>query len=360
MERVKIGVIGCGAISTIYLDTMISRFGDLLEVVGCSSRNDRSAINRAAQYRIRAMKTEELLADPAIELIVNLTPAGEHEALIRQALCRGKHVYTEKPLATNTAAANALVKLARDKGLLLCCAPDTILSAGVQTAFGAVAEGLIGTVTSCCIYMNRDYGSFYERLPFLLLPGAGSGADIGPYFLTTAVYLLGGIQTVAGMTRTSRPLRYGRAGAPFTVTNDNQFMALLAFKNGILGTLHLNADAGGTEQPSLTLLGTEGTLVVESPNKFCKRVLLTGNDKPTEELPLLPGYSELLRGLGVAEMAVALRKGRIPKMDAAAAAHIVEVTDAIYQSSQTGAFSPVFSDVPASFQTPFTPELVKF
>jgi predicted dehydrogenase len=336
-QRLRVGVVGCGAISPLYLETMTRAFGRVLEVVGCSSRGGESARVRAAQYGIRAMDTGDLLADETIDLAVILTPAHTHAHLIRQALECGKHVYTEKPLATDARTAAELVSLARSRGLALACAPDTLLSAGVQTARQALLDGAVGRVTSVEMSMSRNFDDFYPRLPFLLLPGAGAGADLGPYFLTTAVYLLGPVCQVIGMADVSRPDRTAPDGTPYRVDNDNRFLALLRFAGGAVGSFHLNADAGGPEDPVITLYGTEGTLKLYEPNKFCRRVTLARKgERAFSPLPLGPGYTQLLRGAGVAETAAALAAGRAPLLDARRAAHVVEILDGIYAGAQSG------------------------
>ena len=180
MTTIRVGVVGCGAISSVYLDTMTRHFSDVLEVRLCSSAHMYSAQVRAAQYGITAVSTEALLASPNIDLVVNLTPVPAHEAIIRQALEQGKHVYSEKTLTGSLKQSAQMLALAEKQGRSLCCAPDTMLSAGVQTARQALQDGMIGKVTSVEMNMNRDYGAFYPRLPFLLQPGAGCGMDIGP------------------------------------------------------------------------------------------------------------------------------------------------------------------------------------
>lgn len=340
------GVVGCGAISERYLETMTKEFGPLLNVVCCCSRGGTSAQTRAAQFGLEATDLEGLLRDPRVELVVNLTPAEAHAPIVARALAAGKHVYTEKTLATRTEDGRALVEEAKRRGLLLCCAPDTILSAGVQAAGKALSAGRIGAVTSCEMTMSRDYGLLYPTLPFLLRPGAGSGADIGPYFFATAVYLLGGLKRVAGLVDVSRPRREG-----YTVPNENRFMALLDFQSGVRGTFHLNADAGGPERPRIVLYGTAGTLELYAPNKFCKRVVLSlPGDGAGVELPMDGGCTELLRGIGVAEMARALRAGDVPRTDARAALHVLEAIEGVYESSRTGRCVSLTTAPPATYR----------
>lgn len=350
MNAIRVGVVGCGAISSVYLDTMIRHFSNVLEVRLCSSAHMNSAQAQSERYGITAVSTEELLACPDIDLVVNLTPVPAHEAIIRKALERGKHVYSEKTLTESLKQSAQLLALAEKRGRLLCCAPDTMLSAGVQTARRALQEGMIGQVTSAEMNMNRDYGAFYPRLPFLLQPGAGCGMDIGPYFISCAVYLLGPVAEVAGFSDVSRPCREGG----LKIQNENRFMAALRFRSGVLGTLHMNADSGGREEPYLAIYGTKGTLRIPEPNKFSRCAWLDqGGER--RELPCTGGYTELWRGAGVAEMARALLAGRAPMLDARFAYHTQEVIQAVYDSSAERRHICVRSDLPRHCQAALKP-----
>lgn len=347
MNMIRVGVVGCGTISSVYLDTMTQYFSDVLEVRLCSSAHMYSAQVRAAQYGITAVSTEALLASPDIDLVVNLTPVPAHEAIIRQALKQGKHVYSEKTLTESLPQSAQLLALAEKQGRLLCCAPDTMLSAGIQTARQALHDGMIGQVTSVEMNMNRDYGAFYPRLPFLLQPGAGCGMDIGPYFISCAAYLLGPMAEVTGFSDVSRPCREGG----LHIQNENRFMAALRFRSGALGTLHMNADSGGKEEPYIAIYGTKGTLRIPEPNKFSRHVWLDQGGEQ-RELPCVSGYTELWRGAGVAEMARALLTGRAPMLDARFAYHTQEVIQAVYDSCESKRYICVNSDLPRHCRTP--------
>lgn len=338
---IRVGVVGCGAISTVYLETMCRQLSDVLEVRLCSSAHMRSAEEQARRFGLRTVTTEELLASPEVDLVVNLTPVPAHEGIIRRALEQGKHVYSEKTLTETMAQSRALLELAEARGLWLCCAPDTMLSAGVQTAGALLRGGVIGQVTSVEMSMNRDYGAFYPRLPFLLQPGAGCGMDIGPYFISCAVYLLGAVAEAAGMADISRPEREG-----LHIPNENRCMAVLRFCSGVTGTLHMNADSGGDEEPYICLYGTKGTLRITEPNKFCRRLLLREGGS-WREVPLLRGYTELWRGVGVGQMARALERGEAPLLDGRFACHVQEVIQAVYDSGAERRFVRIESAVPA-------------
>ena len=356
MKKTTVGVIGCGVISEVYLNTMVQHFGELLRVKACASRGHTSALRRAEEFGIQAMSVEELLNDEEIEIVVNLTPAWAHAEIITRALQAGKHVYTEKTLAETFSQAKELSDLAADKGLTLCCAPDTVMSAGIQTARQALEEKRIGEITSCQLSMNRNYGALYEKLPFLLEPGAGGTMDVGPYFIGCATYLLGSICAVVGAADVSRPVRLNTKGEKYTIENENRCISLLQFESGVVGTLHMNMDSGGIEEPLCTIYGTEGVLKVHTPNRFCKKVELIRQKK--EDLALVSGYTELLRGVGIGEMAAALQYGRCPIMHHGAALHTQEVVEAIYRSHETGQWQQISSRMPTSCRRAFSPEMI--
>ena len=191
-----VGVVGSGMISKIYLENMTRRF-DILRVDGICSAHMENARRRGDEFGIPARPYEEMLADPGIDMIVNLTPAPAHEDIIRRALEAGKHVYTEKTMTTDHVSARALMELAARKGLWLGSAPDTFLGAALQTARRAIDEGLIGEITSFALAANRDNAFMTSFFRFLNLPGGGAGYDYLVYYLTALCALLGPVRQVA-------------------------------------------------------------------------------------------------------------------------------------------------------------------
>ena len=344
MRKYNIGIIGSGAISKAYLDTFTESCSSVLNVRSICSRHFENAEKKAKEYNIKAAVLDEMLNDPDIDIVVNLTPVGVHAEIIGKALEHGKNVYSEKTLSVNVKDAEALIKKAKEKGVSLCCAPDTFLSAGVQTVRRLLNEGAIGSVTGFHMQMNRNYGEFYEKLPFLLLPDTGGGMDIGPYFLCCLTYLLGSVGKVCGFADISRPVRDGKDGGRYNVCSENRFAAAMVLRNGIPGTLQINADNGASEDPAILIYGTEGTIKLKAPNKFCKEVCIdTG--KGFGEAELDNGVVELRRGLGVAEMAVSLEQGMVPMTDAVNALHCLEVIRALYRSSETGRTVGIDSEI---------------
>lgn len=343
----KLAVVGCGAISDIYLENMIHRFPEL-EVVACCASRLENAQRKAMQYGIRADTLEGILADEEIELIVNLTPPMVHAEIIRAALEAGKHVYTEKVLATDYPTAKELCALADEKGLYLGAAPDTHLGEAIQTARRAIDEGVIGTVTGCSISLNRRMEHFYEFLPFTRQYGGGMGYDIGPYYLAAAMSILGPVTEVCGMIETTRPQRINNReghpdyGKPYTVENENQFAAVLRLENGTLCTVYLNGDSVFPEQPHFAIYGTGGILYIANPDEFGGEVrVLEGSPcgSGIVNYRTLPGsgmFADNSRGLGVAEMVDAIRSGRKNRASKELAAHIIELLDAVILSGREG------------------------
>lgn len=348
----KVGVIGCGAISDIYFKNMINRFNNL-EVVACTSRGMASARQKAEQYGIKCLEMAEMLADSQIDIILNLTPPPAHYPIIKRALEQGKHVYTEKVITADYRQAQELAALADAQGLLLCAAPDTFLGAGVQTAKKAVAAGAIGAVTTVNMVLNRDIALLAEIFKFTIEPGAGVGYDMGIYFLTAALAILGPVREVAGKVRTNRPRRqYVRPDHPdygqsYEIKNENVMTGVLDFVCGTQGTVCFNTDSIFPSDALMTFYGTEGILYLEDPNDFGGRVRLRRKmAAAATELAHEFNYAEDARGLGVAEMAYALEHHTRPRTGKEMGVHAVEILDGIVASSGTGKFIPIESTFP--------------
>src|SRR5215213_4661249 len=208
VRKVKIGVVGCGMISSIYLKNCTQTF-DILDVVAVADLMPELAQQRAEEFNIpRACTVEQLLADPAIEIVLNLTTPQAHVALNLQALAAGKHVYTEKPFALTHEDADSVLALARSKGLLVGCAPDTFLGGGLQTCRKLIDEGWIGTpVAATAFMMSHGHEHWHPSPEFYYQRGGGPMFDMGPYYLTALVSLLGPVKRVTGATRTTFPER---------------------------------------------------------------------------------------------------------------------------------------------------------
>ena len=344
MKPVKTGVIGCGAISDIYLQNMINRFGTL-EVVACSARHRENAEKKAAQYGIRAADTVELLSDPDIELIVVLTPAPTHYELVMQALQAGKHVYLEKPLATELTQAKEMITFAREKGLLLASAPETFIGSAVQTARKALDEAKIGEVTSFHIIANRDLTMLASIFNFLRLPGGGICYDYGVYYLTVLCSLLGPMEKVYAQVGNHCRIRKNvfpqspEFGKDYVYDNESQVNAVLTTKSGIVGTFSLNGDSAAVDQGAFTIHGTKGILRLGDANQFGGDVAFLPNDfmNPAwETLEPVSPLSDNCRGIGAADLARCIREGGAATASADMACHVLDIIEKIIESGNDG------------------------
>lgn len=354
----KVGVIGAGAISDIYISNMLHRF-DGLEVIAVAAAHPESAKKKADQYGLQACTVDELLAMPEIEMIVNLTPVGRHYELVHRALEAGKHVYTEKTLADDPAKAAALVAEAKEKGLYLGCAPDTFLGASLQTARKAIDGGLIGEVTSFSATVNRDADVLNSLFYFLHEPGAGVALDYAVYYVTAIVSLLGPVAETAAYVRTPFPKRanimlsspdYGKM---MDTPNESILSAMLKLEDGVTGTIHIDEESVFQEQVHMVIYGTEGMVFLPKADYFGGQVKLIRNRIPDSftpdekveilELPYANEYHENSRGIGPAELAAAIREGRESRVDAGMACHVLDVLDAILRSGREHAFVGVSS-----------------
>ena len=362
MKKMHVGVIGAGAISDIYLKNMMNKH-EQLEVVAISAKHLENARKKAAEYGIEACTVEELLANPKIGMVVNLTPASVHYELIKAALLAGKHVYTEKTITDDVGKAKELLELAEEKHLYLGAAPDTFLGASWQTARKAVDEGILGEIHSFSISANRNNDLLLSLFAFLRQPGGGILYDYGVYYLTALVSLLGPVARVGGVVGTPYPTHRNiipdspQFGQMMDTPNESQVSAVLQLKNGICGTLHMDADCVMADQAYFAIYGTKGILYLTDPNQFGGSVKFLPNASdprnPVQatELCGFSQYAENSRGIGPAEMAEAIFEGRPNRASKEMAYHVLEALSGILESSERGAFVDIVStcDIPAPF-----------
>lgn len=352
-KKMKIGVVGAGAISDIYLQNMINRF-DCLEVKSICSKHMEHALEKAAKYGLLAYTYSEMLADNEIDMIVNLTPVGAHFNIIREALLAGKHVYTEKTITEEREQAAELLQIAAEKNLYLGAAPDTFLGSSLQTARAAIEEGKIGNVTSVAVAANRNNDFLTSRFSFLREPGAGILKDYSVYYLTALVSLLGPVSQVAAYTRTVYEQRTNvlptspEYGQTIQTPNESIVSAILQFESGITGTLHINAESNREDRADMVIYGTEGMLLLGDPNAFGKPIKwIPGGafTKSLEATTLEPvnSYSDNCRGIGPAEMAMAIWQNKPNRANKEMAYHVLDVICALEESAKEGKFVTVVS-----------------
>ena len=352
--KVKTAVVGCGGISNVYIRNLKSLFS-IIDLVALCNRTRSKAEEKAAQFGIsRVLSLEELAADPEIELVVNLTPPGSHYEVTKRMLEAGKHVYSEKVFATDLEQAWELADLARERGLYLGCAPDTVLGAGIQTARRIIDTGLIGQVNSGVVSVSRSHNLMSELFPFLRGKCGSLPYDIGVYFVGALIALLGPVKSIRGYAAPApvhekQLLFLENAPNLWQLPGNNLVSASLAFQSGALVSLHLNGNTVGDEQSSLALYGNLGMLRMERPNGYGCPVMLRLPESKEVEFPFTHGYNgrDTLGepatlepvghwGIGIAEMAYAIRQSRPNRLSQDYGIHCLEVLVGIDRAAASG------------------------
>lgn len=336
---VNVGIIGCGNISGIYFENLINLFQNT-NVFACADINLQAAKNASEKWNVPVFSVDEMLASPDIQIILNLTTPDAHFDLCKRALKSGKNVYVEKPLSLTFEQGCELVELASSKGLLLGCAPDTFLGGGIQTCRKLIDDDFIGEpIGATAFMMCHGHESWHPSPEFYYKVGGGPMFDMGPYYLTTLVFLMGSVTEVAGLTNktfekrtiTSQP-KYGQI---IDVEVPTHVMGLLRFKNGGIGNIITSFDVWNSTLPRIEIYGTKGTLIVPDPNTFGGPVLLSTLDgSGFKEIPLTHIYTENCRGLGVADMAQCILENRTNnRASGLLANHVLEIISAIHTAS---------------------------
>jgi predicted dehydrogenase len=340
----RVGIIGCGNISRRYVEGM-RRFAQL-EIVGCADLVPELAQALAADSGIRAYADiDELLADPNIDIVVNITPPIAHATVTEQAVAAGKHVYVEKPIAATVADAQHMLEAADRADRVLGSAPDTFLGSAGQTARAAIDAGLIGEPIGAVAFVTHSKAETWHPDPgFLFRPGGGPALDLGPYYIAALVNLLGPVAEVAGFSRIGAPTRTvtapDRRVDSIEVTTPTHAGATVRFASGVIATLLFSFDVWDHHLPKIELYGARGTLSLPDPNEYDGPVLIKGHadaEWATLEPVLEPGGQpgepvQYLRGHGVADLAAAL-DGAPQRTSAALALHVLEVLEAIETAS---------------------------
>lgn len=336
----QIGIIGCGNISGIYLQAK-EKF-PILNIVACADLDADRAQAKAREFNVRAMSVEEMLADSDIEIIVNLTIPKAHVQVAVAAIEAGKHVYSEKPLGLSRQEGQLLLMKAEEAGLRVGNAPDTFLGGGFQTCRKLLDDGWIGQPIAATAFLTGPGHERWHPDPeFFYKPGGGPMFDMGPYYLTALIFLLGPVKRVTGstgMARTERTItsepKYGQT---IRVEVPTHVSGLIDFHNGALATIITSFDVWAAELPRIEIYGTEGTLSVPDPNRFGGpvRIRRAGEDK-WSEIPLTHPYHENYRGLGVADMAHAILSGRPHRASGQLAYHVLDIMCAFHDASDQG------------------------
>ncbi|MFP4355218.1 MAG: Gfo/Idh/MocA family protein [Phycisphaerae bacterium] len=343
MDPMKIGVIGCGNISGIYLQN--GRMLEAIEIAAVADLDADRARAQADKYDVpRVCSPDELLADEQIQMVLNLTPPPAHAAVARAAIQAGKHVYNEKPLTVTVEEGRDLLALARDKGVRVGCAPDTFLGAGLQTCRRLIESGAIGRPVAATAFMTcHGHESWHPDPEFYYKPGGGPMLDMGPYYLTALVHLVGPIEAVTGCSAVTFPQRtIGSApkkGQVIDVEVATHVVGAMQFANGAIGNIITSFDIWGANLPRIEIYGTEGSLSVPDPNTFGGTVkLLEAGNKEWVEQELTGPYAENSRGVGPADMAAAIASGRPHRASGELAFHVLEAMHGIIDAGSERKF----------------------
>lgn len=352
-KKLGIGVIGAGNISAAYFRLAPLFRG--IEMRACADINMDAARARAKEFKLRAETVDELLKADDIDIVVNLTIPAVHYDVSKRVLDAGKHVYSEKPFVLSLQEGLDLRKRAEKKGLRIGSAPDTFLGGAHQLARSLVDEGKLGAITGgTCTVMSHGMEHWHPNPDFFFQPGAGPVLDIGPYYVTNLIQLVGPVRRVAALASipakeriiSSKP----RAGERIPVNTPTTIHGLLEFANGAVVTLNTSWDVWAHGHAPMELYGEKGTLYVPDPNFFGGDVAYTKESKPVKTLPKwqhpfgVPnekhsqGMMANYRTAGLADMALAIMEGRPHRCSMELALHAVEVMTSLLKSAETGKF----------------------
>lgn len=340
MDAVGIGIIGTGNISDAYLKAAPGF--PVLRMIGCADINMAAAEAKAATYGIEAMTVAALLADPRIEVVLNLTTPQHHVPVGLQAIAAGKHVYAEKPLAVELREAMKLVAAAEEAGLRVGSAPDTFLGGSHQTARAALDAGVIGDVVAGSAHMMVPGHELWHPNPdFYYKAGGGPMLDMGPYYLTCLINMIGPVRAVTGAVAQAwqtRKIHSGpRAGEVVTVEVPTHISGILDFANGAQVTITTSFDVWKHGHNHIELYGRKGAMIVPDPNQFQGAVQVSDGAGDWRDVPQVHGYGDgNYRILGLADMATAIRAGRPHRAGLGLALHVLEVMEAIITAGQEG------------------------
>lgn len=342
----RVGIIGCGNISGIYFKA--GKTFRNIEITACADLSMERARIRGEEYGVRAVTVDELLQDPEIEIVINLTIPRAHAEVCLAALEAGKHVHVEKPLAVDRADGRKILEVAAARNLRVGSAPDTFLGGGLQTCRKLIDDGWIGhPVAATAFMLCHGHESWHPDPEFYYHVGGGPMFDMGPYYLTALVALLGPVTRLTGSARITFPERTitseKKYGQKVTVETPTHIAGVMDFANGAVATLVTSFDVWAANVPCIEIYGTEGSLSVPDPNGFGGPVRVRRmGAKEWSEVPLTHGFSENSRGIGVADMAAAITSGRPHRCSGELAYHVLDLMEGFHDASRDAChYTPV-------------------
>ncbi len=356
-DALRIGIVGIGNISGQYLATLARLAGVAVTAV---ADLDRARAEAVAADGIRATTPDGLFEAADVDLVLNLTVPRAHADVALRAIAAGKHVYNEKPLALTTGDGRRILDAAAARGVRVGCAPDTVLGTGTQTARHHLDAGAVGTPVAATAFMVSPGPERWHPAPeFFYRTGGGPLLDMGPYYLTALVTLLGPVRRVSGMTATpharrtvgSGPLR----GTEFPVEVPTHVTGTLEHAGGAVSTLLVSFDVWAAELPRIEVYGTDGSLSVPDPNGFGGDVRLFHRDSPEwTSIPDSAGYTGTGRGCGIADLAAALGAGTAHRAGGELALHVLDVMESLLRAAASGRAEAVTSDCARPEPVPLT------
>ncbi len=349
-----VGIIGCGNISAAYMRLAPMFKG--IEIRACADIDSKAAKARASEFGIRAETVDGLLASDDVDIVVNLTIPAAHYEVSKAALGAGKHIYSEKPFVLSLKEGQDLARLAARRGLRIGSAPDTFLGGAHQQARHLIDSGAVGKITSGTAHVfSHGMEHWHPNPDFFFKPGAGPMLDLGPYYVTNLIQLIGPVKRVCAVTSMASPIRtissQPRAGDTIKVETPTTIHAVLEFSNGATVTLGTSWDVWAHGHANMELYGENGTLYVPDPNFFGGDLRMTWQAKPVKKLPAFnhpfgvsngkDGQGRLIanyRTAGLADMALAILANRPHRCSLELALHAVDVMTSILKSGETGKF----------------------
>jgi predicted dehydrogenase len=340
MRKVGVGIIGCGNISTSYLKA--ARRFPVLDIKAVADMRSEAAETRGAEFGVPGLRVDALLKRDDIEIVINLTVPLAHTDVSLAVLNAGKHVHSEKPLGVNLAEARKVIELAAERNLRVGCAPDTFLGGGHQTARKLIDDGAIGTpVAGSAFFMCPGHERWHPAPGFYYLRGGGPMLDMGPYYITDLVQLLGPVASVMGSIArpkserlvTSQPMQ----GTLIPVEVATHVAGMLEFESGAVVGIAMSFDVPKHRHTPIEIYGDKGSILVPDPNRFGGEVQVAKTGGEWETIPLTHGHVEgEFRSIGVADMATAILTGRSHRASGALAFHVLEVMEAFQISADQG------------------------
>ncbi len=342
MKKLNLAIVGCGNISGIYLQNLTTRY-DHIRVYAVSDLDTDKAAYAAKTYGIEKILTlEEILTDPAVDIVLNISAPHGHYAICKQVLEAGKHVYVEKPLSITYAQGKELMDYANAHSLYVGCAPDTFMGAGISTCKQLIQDGVIGDVIGATAFMAcHGHEHWHPNPEFYYQVGGGPMFDMGPYYLTALTEMMGNATAVMGMTAIGNPMRTvtsaPKNGKQIPVEVPTHVNGLIRFANGAIANIITSFDIWGSSLPMLEVHGTKGSLQCPDPNGFAGPVKVKVAGSDFADTPYVNCNTDNLRGIGLADMASAILEG---KPDFAAngrrALHVLEIMEKLHVSDQSG------------------------